>query len=69
MVEEFMLLANISVAKKIYEHFPEFAVLRRHPSPPPSNYNIIVKAAYSKVLYLLVHSFICVGIFPSFNHF
>lgn len=49
MVEEFMLLANISVAKKIYEHFPEFAVLRRHPSPPLSNYDILVKAARSKV--------------------
>ena len=28
LVEEFMLLANISVAKKIYEHFPTFAMLR-----------------------------------------
>lgn len=44
-----MLLANISVAKKIFQHFPEFAVLRRHPSPPPANYDILVKAARSKV--------------------
>jgi len=49
LVEEFMLLANISVAKKIFQHFPEFAVLRRHPSPPPANYDILVKAARSKV--------------------
>lgn len=28
MVEEFMLLANISVAKKIYQHFPSFTLLR-----------------------------------------
>ncbi len=28
LVEEFMLLANISVAKKIYEVFPNYAILR-----------------------------------------
>ncbi|XP_050442392.1 exosome complex exonuclease RRP44 [Adelges cooleyi] len=45
MVEEFMLLANVEVAKKIYEDFPEFAVLRRHPKPPPSNFESLIKAA------------------------
>ena len=45
MVEEFMLLANISVAEKIYEEFPECAVLRRHPKPPPSNFEPLIKAA------------------------
>ncbi|XP_050525860.1 exosome complex exonuclease RRP44 [Daktulosphaira vitifoliae] len=45
MVEEFMLLANIEVAKKIYEDFPEFAVLRRHPKPPPTNFESLIKAA------------------------
>lgn len=45
MVEEFMLLANISVAEKIYEEFPEYAVLRRHPKPPPSNFDPLVKAS------------------------
>lgn len=49
MVEEFMLLANISVAKKIHEEFSEHALLRKHPAPPPSNYEILVKAAKSKV--------------------
>lgn len=48
MVEEFMLLANISVAQKIYEEFPECALLRKHPAPPPSNYDILIKAAKSK---------------------
>ena len=48
MVEEFMLLANVSVAQKIYDEFPEFALLRKHPAPPPSNYDILVKAAKSK---------------------
>lgn len=49
MVEEFMLLANISVAQKIYDEFPDCAVLRKHPAPPPSNYDILIKAAKSKV--------------------
>ena len=38
LVEEFMLLANISVAKKIYEAFPQTALLRRHAAPPKSNF-------------------------------
>uniref|UniRef100_A0A8D2L3M8 Exosome complex exonuclease RRP44 n=1 Tax=Varanus komodoensis TaxID=61221 RepID=A0A8D2L3M8_VARKO len=50
MVEEFMLLANISVAQKIYDEFSEHALLRKHPAPPPSNYDILVKAAKSKGL-------------------
>ncbi|ORZ37851.1 hypothetical protein BCR44DRAFT_31141 [Catenaria anguillulae PL171] len=33
MIEEFMLLANESVAKKIYSHFPHLALLRRHQPP------------------------------------
>lgn len=43
-----MLLANISVAQKINEEFSEHALLRKHPAPPPSNYDILVKAAKSK---------------------
>ncbi|GBE86825.1 Exosome complex exonuclease dis3 [Sparassis crispa] len=38
LVEEFMLLANISVARKIQETFPQTAVLRRHLPPPRSNF-------------------------------
>jgi len=38
LVEEFMLLANISVAKKIQETFPQSAVLRRHLPPPKTNF-------------------------------
>lgn len=38
LVEEFMLLANISVARKIYEAFPQTALLRRHAPPPKSNF-------------------------------
>ncbi|KAI1724898.1 RNB domain-containing protein [Ditylenchus destructor] len=33
MVEEFMLLANISVAEKILKAYPDCAILRRHPVP------------------------------------
>ena len=38
LVEEFMLLANISVAGKIYQSFPQTALLRRHAPPPKSNF-------------------------------
>lgn len=38
LVEEFMLLANISVAGKNYEAFPQTALLRRHPAPPKANF-------------------------------
>jgi len=33
MIEEFMLLANMAVARKIYKHEPERAILRCHPPP------------------------------------
>lgn len=33
MIEEFMLLANVAVAEKIVQHYPSFAILRRHPKP------------------------------------
>jgi exosome complex exonuclease DIS3/RRP44 len=44
LVEEFMLLANISVAKRIHQSFPESAVLRRHPSPPQTNFDALKRA-------------------------
>ena len=44
-----MLLANISVAKKIYEHFPQYAVLRKHQKPPVSNFDTLIKAAEGQV--------------------
>jgi len=33
LIEEFMLLANMAVAHKIYTTYPDVAVLRRHPPP------------------------------------
>ncbi|WRT64860.1 uncharacterized protein IL334_001796 [Kwoniella shivajii] len=41
LVEEFMLLANISVAAKIQETFPATAVLRRHCPPPKTNFEAL----------------------------
>ena len=38
LVEEFMLLANIAVAHKIYSSFPQTALLRRHAAPPKTNF-------------------------------
>lgn len=38
LVEEFMLLANTSVAAKIYSAFPQTAMLRRHGAPPSTNF-------------------------------
>lgn len=36
LIEDFMLLANISVAKFIYEKFPEISLLRHHAPPKES---------------------------------
>ena len=41
LVEEFMLLANTTVASKIYDSFPQTALLRRHASPPPQNFEVL----------------------------
>lgn len=38
LVEEFMLLANISVAAKVYSAYPQTALLRRHATPPKTNF-------------------------------
>lgn len=38
LVEEFMLFANISVARKIYDSYPQTAMLRRHAPPPATNF-------------------------------
>ena len=47
LVEEFMLLANITVSKKILRHYPTFALLRRHPSPSKSQFDPLIAAAKS----------------------
>ncbi|KAJ1349420.1 exosome catalytic subunit dis3 [Parelaphostrongylus tenuis] len=45
MVEEFMLLANISVAEKILSEYPDCALLRRHPVPVEASYKPLLEAA------------------------
>lgn len=54
-----MLLANISVADHIFKHFPECAVLRRHPVPPATNFEPILKAGKTQVISLLNFCFCC----------
>ena len=39
LVEEFMLLANISVARRVHRQFPQTALLRRHPTPPSTSFD------------------------------
>ncbi|KAL7418616.1 exosome catalytic subunit dis3 [Cryptotrichosporon argae] len=41
LVEEFMLLANVAVARRIWEAFPSTAVLRRHAPPPKTNFEAL----------------------------
>ena len=48
MVEEFMLLANISVAEKIHAEFPELALLRRHPQPSVADFDQVLLAAKAR---------------------
>eukprot|EP00505_MAST-04D_sp_SCG-Rhode-Island_P002029 Stramenopile-MAST_4_protein_2029 len=45
LVEEFMLLGNISVAEKIVSTFPRFSLLRRHPEPNAHNFESLIAAA------------------------
>ena len=42
LIEDFMLLANISVAKFIYEKFPEISLLRHHLPPKENNLQKLV---------------------------
>ena len=67
MVEEFMLLGNISVGERTLQEFPDCALLRRHPAPPPSNYDPIVKAARDRVSKYCV-SYTLKAIFPDLVH-
>eukprot|EP00667_Euglena_gracilis_P001783 EG_transcript_1783 len=48
MIEEFMLLANIYVARKIHEHFPNSAFLRRHPAPAETQFEALQEALQDK---------------------
>jgi exosome complex exonuclease DIS3/RRP44 len=41
LVEEFMVLANQSVARQILSHFPSTSVLRRHPPPKEAHLEVL----------------------------
>nr|XP_053627449.1 exosome complex exonuclease RRP44-like [Cherax quadricarinatus] len=56
MVEEFMLLANVTSAETTLKHFPDCALLRRHPLPPQSNFEPLLAAAKSQNIHLDVTS-------------
>ncbi|XP_042873183.1 exosome complex exonuclease RRP44-like [Penaeus japonicus] len=56
MVEEFMLLANVTSAETTLKHFPDCALLRRHPAPPHSNFDPLLLAAKSQGIELDVSS-------------
>ncbi|GAQ85435.1 Ribonuclease II/R family protein [Klebsormidium nitens] len=45
MIEEYMLLANVSVAEKILKHFPSCSLLRRHPVPTPQMFEPLLRTA------------------------
>uniref|UniRef100_A0A7S2B4Y1 Ribosomal RNA-processing protein 44 n=1 Tax=Octactis speculum TaxID=3111310 RepID=A0A7S2B4Y1_9STRA len=45
LVEEFMLLGNITVGKKILRHFPTLSCLRRHPAPSRSQFDPLISIA------------------------
>lgn len=48
LVEEFMLLANVTVSKKILRQYPTLSVLRRHPSPNRSMFESLISKARSR---------------------
>lgn len=56
MVEEFMLLANISVAEKILAEYPDCAMLRRHPVPTEGSYKPLIEAAKQRGITIDVSS-------------
>lgn len=52
LVEEFMLLANISVAQKIGKAYPQTALLRRH--EPPIERRLVKKKKITLVLIIII---------------
>jgi exosome complex exonuclease DIS3/RRP44 len=50
VVEEFMLLANVTVSKKILRHYPTLSVLRRHPAPNRAMFDSLISKANCKGL-------------------
>jgi exosome complex exonuclease DIS3/RRP44 len=56
LVEEWMLLANITVSKKILRHFPTLCVLRRHQPPSAEQFAPLLSAARARGVHLDISS-------------
>ncbi len=54
LVEEFMLLANVTVAKKILRHYPTLSILRRHPAPNRSMFDGLIQKAKTRGISLCI---------------
>ncbi|KAJ2857036.1 hypothetical protein GGI22_003626, partial [Coemansia erecta] len=48
VIEEAMVFANAAVARRIHQHIPSAALLRRHRSPTKDRFERLIKAAGSK---------------------
>lgn len=62
LVEEFMLLANMSVAKIVADAFPERALLRRHPPPDERKIGDLIQLAedlVSPLMTICARSYFC----------
>lgn len=56
LVEEWMLLANITVSKKVLRHFPTLGVLRRHQPPSQEQFAPLLSAAIAAGVSLNIQS-------------
>ena len=54
LVEEFMLLAHVTVAKKILRHYPTLSILRRHPAPNRSMFDGLIQKAKTRGISLCI---------------
>jgi exosome complex exonuclease DIS3/RRP44 len=56
LVEEWMLLANITVSKKVLRHYPTLGLLRRHQPPSREQFEPLIRAASAAGVSLDVQS-------------
>ena len=56
LVEEWMLIANITVSKKVLRHFPTLGILRRHQPPSKTQFSSFLQAAQAVGISLNIDS-------------
>jgi len=56
LVEEWMLLANITVSKKVLRHYPTLGVLRRHQPPSREQFEPLMRAALAAGVFIDISS-------------